>query len=346
MRLWMVLVLGSGCEATAIDFMSEPYLAYTIGSSIAKEGCAGDHDGDCLDDAAELELAALAAPILFLDNGERCADRDDFSVRPFFQVRPIGGDGTVERINITYFLNWPLDCGHRTERYHLGDSEHVRFSLESSDLQTWSIYEATYWAHGKPNVIDGATLDDLADAIGSQRASVAVEGDKHGSWFGLDADSDDCAGPEDDHAFGAIDCFPEEGWRSAYQNGEYFTLAMGEGLNIGEPPHEHGGRFLAPAVIAERDRDVIRYRAASQHDLPGSEYWWNAPEGYREFCGWMCPDVERPTEGGCRRTSFPLIDGERKDFDRRLDGDDLADCAQALESKIDTTPMRAVGGGA
>jgi hypothetical protein len=355
MRMLMA-ALCVGCGVVEeLNYLSEPYLDFSIPSALKRSGCPNDQDGDCLDDAMEHALAAKAAPMMFLDNAERCADLGEYRVHPSFQVRPIGraarpvedwNEGwETEKVRVTYFLNWPLDCGYSTEKSHLGDSEHVTFELEGSDLMNWSLVRAVYRSHGDEYVIDGERIDDLADTIGATRPTIAVEGDKHGSWWGKNSGSDDCAGSEIDFGFGAIDCFADMSWNEAFERGEYFVLEVRDEMNIGEPPLG-GATFRSPAVEKVIDGEGIeRYRTSSQYEgsaghlnhLGGSEYWWNAPKKFERFCGWVCADEDRVVDG-CTERRFQILGGRWKDFDSRVDMDTAAECAGPLQEKIDRTP--------
>lgn len=298
-------------------------LSYTLSAPLMQPGCAGDHDGDCLNDAVENELAWIASPQYFLDEEESCASAwylnngpmdGSYGRADFVQVRPgstalkITWSGILPVIQsvaldianwapnngLTYFVSIVYVFGHFFDCHssHLGDNENVVYTFSSTDLKTWSLGSSVYNAHGAANTFGGDYLAARASEIGSLYASVAADQDGHGSWPGKTGDSSDCAGPEDDCniftcPFQVRDCFYDDTMRDSYQNGhwEYPDTSR----NIGEP-------------FSEWNRNVLWvWGDYAQITLPtvygnNSEIISSDPP-YDVFCGFTC--ASRGGDGNC-----------------------------------------------
>ena len=324
---------------------SEPYLKYRLSSELKASSCPNmqeDGDGDCLNDNLEADLAWVVAPAFFFDEDEECgSSAGDYGLHPYYQVRPLApstapvdtwaNNNKEKRVEITYFLNWVVDCGGPLEGDHLGDSESIIVTLRSYDLVEWEVVGTLQYAHGRSYVKAGFWLDDMADAVGLGYITVAVEDDKHGSWGGKAAGSQSCG---DDVILGFADCFPGMSWEDAVIAEEFFYVPLTADQNIGEPPDVLDGRnFLSPAAVLINDHGTVRFETSSQfsasafhlNNLSGTEYWWRPPSDSTGFCGWTCPDYDRESDGTCSDITIGLPGGEYF-----IDGD----CASGLESKL------------
>ncbi len=332
---------------TATTSPNPNLLSYTLAGPLKWHGCNGDADGDCLNQFYEDDLAWIAAPMLFFDEGEECGF-GQWAALPHYQVRPDtrntgdvqdwqANDGQTKRVRLSYYFNWPLDCGHGFEGKHLGDSELIRVSLSSQDMRTWVVDEVEYNAHGSSYLRMGSWLKDRADELGSDYLTVAIEDDKHGSWWGRAVDDQDCAGSEDNYGWGAIDCFPGEDWQDAFAAGNFQWLDASR--NIGEPPilggqfntsgFATGGSITADPTTADSYFGVFNLGAGA-----GSvrEYWWNPPASgkYDNFCGYLCPDWDRKADGNCNDRVIDIDPNDQRTF---------SECPPGLQTKLDTTPF-------
>lgn len=338
------VVAAADGAPTGVAANDSSLLSYTIAVPIKYGSCADDTDGDCLSQFAEDDLAWIAAPMLFFDEGEECAfgrweGLHHYQVRP--DTRDTGsvkdwqvGDGQTKRLRISYYFNWPLDCGHRAEQKHLGDSEHIQLFLSSEDMTTWTIDEAKYFSHRNSYIRMGSWLKDRADEIDADFLTVAVEDDKHGSWWGRAVDDQDCAGSEDNGRAGAIDCFPGMDWEDAFAAGQFEWFPTTR--NIGEPPIQGGslttGGFASGGGIMEDPaRPGSFYSWFSMPVGPsGREYWWNPPAEFSKFCGHLCGDWQRQPDGDCSPRTYLVAYRDSRSF---------SGCSSGLQEKIDTAPF-------
>mgnify|MGYP000040924593 FL=1 len=314
--------------------------------------CASDGDGDCLNDFYEDELAALVSPLMFFDADEECAS-GTWEFHAYHQVRPRTDrtgpvsawqdDGQTKSVVITYFFNYPLDCGHGFEGDHMGDSEHVVLTLEGEDLRSWRLVDMAYYHHGTSERRDGQWLRDRAAALGTTFPVVLVEDDKHGSWWGADVNSDHCAGSEDNYAFGSVDCL-DQTLAQDFAAGRAFLLDTSR--NVGEPPDVDGDGVVESCVrfntdgyptggALVRDPNGAVYTELDLGLGLGSvrEYWWNAPAGQERFCGWTCTNSSRDAHGDCPAARFTIASG----------ADTFENCATGLSEKVDTTSFDTSG---
>ncbi len=298
--LLAALTLGLAASSTA-----HAALTYTISTDLKKAACSGDTDSDCLDNVEEGNLAWAVAPWYFYDEGEDCSGyRNGFGLpashfvrQDFYQVRPEGGgirdwsaDGKAKWVKISYFFNHPHDCGSAFGG-HQGDAEHVRVEMYSYDLRTWYLYQAYYAHHDQDRYFSGSYLEERAQALSTNWISVAADAGSHGSWPGLDAGSEECAGPEDDFCKGNCACFVGI-WQDALKSGNGREV-VGVTRNIGGPAPEQWN----PAAVsisgnqAYTDLDV-------GHGL-NREYWSAGSGAAGAFCGWECPLGSRNADGSC-----------------------------------------------
>ncbi len=305
-----------------------PRLVFQLPTELKKTNCAGDDDGDCLDNYAESLLAGLAAPHYYYDEDESCAGpayTDNPSTlhygrRDFYQVRPTSPSPTgwlpnsaAKWVQINYFFLHPVDCqaafgfpGHQ------GDSEHVVFSLYSTDLKRWTLSSAHYYGHNTFHAFSGLYLYELAASLGTVSPSVASDEDSHASWPGETPSSSNCAGDEDDvggiGALGPRDCFVGT-MRHAFQNGywEYPVITR----NIGGPSPER----WRSGVVTTSGTHAYTSLDTGHGSIP--EYWTQISGGFSRFCGWLC--AVRNSSGHC----FNSVHG-------------YIGCADPLSEKVNT----------
>lgn len=305
------LAVTLGILASSAGAARAAQLTYTLASPLVKASCAGDADGDCLDDTEENNLAWIVAPKIFYDEDEDCAPANNavhYDRKDFYQVRPGGltwssaglpvatpinkwpSASGSKTLSITYFFLYPHDCNGNLYAGHQGDGEKVVFHLSSTDLVRWSITGATYHAHGKANYFSGDYLATRAQEIGSLYASVAADEDGHGSWPGKSGGSSDCAGDEDDTTFGLRDCFVET-MRKDNEKGRYEYAYDGE-KNIGGPSPEQWN----PNTVTVSGSMVWSTFDVGHGALV--EYWSGVD---RPFCGFQC--AVRKSDGQCYLTN-------------------------------------------
>jgi hypothetical protein len=318
----LALVVGLASAASA----EAQQLGFTLSSDLKKAGCASDDDGDCLDNFLEAELAFLVAPHYFYDEDEGCsgapylgnADPLHYGRKDFYQVRPLNAnvsawqpnDGVVKTVQITYFLLHPHDCqSHFGFGGHQGDSEHVRFRLQSTNLRNWTLTLGEYHHHGRVDNFSGSYLASRAAEIGTSYPSVAADEDGHGSWPGRVGSSSHCAGSEDDFCVSACDCFVST-MASALANGKWEYLATNR--NIGGPSPE---QFRPSAVTVSGGHAFSTISVGHGNNV---EYWTVRTDSFKKFCGWEC--ASRNSEGDCNSS----IHSE-------------TGCVSPLSSKVDTT---------
>ncbi|HEX7150601.1 MAG TPA: hypothetical protein VF618_03865 [Thermoanaerobaculia bacterium] len=294
-------------------------LTFTLSSELAKNfgpgaphtsftgTCQGDQDNDCLDDAMESELANKLNPRYYLDENESCG-----TMYTYVQIRPSAPnvdvwrvDGYVKKVYVTYFYNYPRDC-QPFGGGHLGDSEHVRYLLSSTNLRTWTLENGHYWRHADQTIISGDWLSNMARGLGSDRPIVAADQNGHGSWQGEAPLSSACS--SDLNIFPQRHCF-----NSSFAISSTWSL----------PPilHNVGGPDFGRLGGPERWRGGTPHLTISgttvytQRD-GAQEYW--APK--RDFCGWRCPfggctDCagsldNKIDKGAFRRQSRPITAGD------------------------------------
>jgi hypothetical protein len=305
-KTWLSLSALALCQAASAALAQSP-LAFTLPGDLKTAGCGGDDDGDCLDNLREAQLAFAVAPHYFYDEDESCAgapylsskDPLHFGRRDFFQVRPAGGDvaawttsGAVKAVRITYFLLHPHDCqSHVGFGGHQGDSEHVRFRLESTDLKTWTLVSGEYNHHGKTHTFSGQYLAARAGEIGTAYPSIAADEDGHGSWPGRLGSSTHCAGSEDDFCLGFCDCF--SGTMAAALAGNKWEF-VGATKNVGGPSPEK----FRPAAVTVSGASAFS-KIDTGHGL-NAEYWTPRTDSFKTFCGWECSS--RTADGNCNNS--------------------------------------------
>jgi hypothetical protein len=305
----------------SVEPASAARLVYVLSSPLAKNHgpglphtsyfgvCQNDQDGDCLDDAMENRLAELVNPSYYFDQNESCPAR-----YVYFQVRPQSSgvdtwrvDGVIKLVHITYFFNYEKDCKIDG---HLGDSERVIYTLQSTDLQTWSLESGVYYRHTGFKSVSGDYLATFARALGRSSPVIASEHEGHGSWEGASPYNHDCS---PDAAF----------FRSCFNRSEarLSTPTPNPLLhNIGGPDQ---GRIGGP----ERWRPHPEHLIVSGRDVytPRNgkrEYWTrrdDLPES-RRFCGWQCS--QRYPDGTCNTLSGNPLFAQ-------------SSCAGALDGKLD-----------
>lgn len=318
----LVLLVGLSAAAEA-----QAQLGFQLSSDLKKAGCAGDDDGDCLDNFLEAELAFLVAPHYFYDEDESCsgapylgnANPLHYGRKDFYQVRPMNADvsawqpndGVVKTVQITYFLLHPHDCQNHFLGIggHLGDSEHVRFRLQSTNLRTWTLTLGEYHHHGRVHNFSGSYLASRASEIGTVYPSVAADEDGHGSWAGRVGSSSHCAGSEDDFCVSTCDCFVGS-MASALANGKWEYLATNR--NIGGPGPE---QFRPSAVTVSGGHAFSTFSVGHGNNV---EYWTPRTDSFKKFCGWECSS--RNGDGNCNNS----VHSE-------------SECVSPLSSKVDTT---------
>ncbi len=321
-------VCGSGesCSVCVADCRNG-CLNYTLSSPLAKSGCAGDDDGDCLDNAGETDLAWIVAPNYYYDEDENCSgawytqspNATRYGRKDFFQVRPQGpgvdlwtSGGGAKTVQITYFLLHPHDCQNRVGfGGHQGDSEHIRFLLKSQDLSNWAVVSADYYHHNRVHTFSGEYLKARAGEIGSAYASVAADEDGHGSWPGQRGSSSACAGSEDDFCFGTCDCFKGT-MAAALASGYREYLAASR--NVGGPCPE---RWRPSAVTVGGGEAYSSFDVGLGLGLI-PEYWTPRSDAWKKFCGWEC-NLRFVSTGECAYS----VNGK-------------SGCSSALSEKIDT----------
>ena len=319
------LVAGLAITASAASAGAQQH-GFTLSSELKKASCAGDDDGDCLDNFRESELAFQVAPHYFYDEDEDCAGAPyldspnplHFGRQDFFQVRPLNAtvsawqpnDGVVKTVQITYFLLHPHDCqSHFGFGGHQGDSEHVRFRLQSTNLKSWTLTLGEYHHHSRVDTFSGAYLASRASESGTIYPSIAADEDGHGSWPGRVGSSSHCAGSEDDFCVGSCDCFVDT-MASARASGKWEYLATSR--NVGGPSPE---RFRPAAVTVSGG---AAFSSISVGHGTNVEYWTARTDSFKKFCGWQC--ASRNSEGNCNTSIHTETD-----------------CVSPLSSKVDTT---------
>ncbi len=354
-------------------------LSYTITSPL-KSAPAGscpdpysDLDGDCLDDAMESALAMWASPYYLWDENENCnyyssvdtdpnagttAGESHDKPRFYFQVRPISyanappgypyaisawkPDGWYHWVRITYFLNYPRDCGYPG---HQGDNEGVAFDLYSQDLKTWAVGTGYYNHHIYPmQVVSGSWLHDFATSAGGYYPFVLADDSGHGSWPGAAADDDDCGDTAFLRSLGipctftgsfpfiscsAFSCVTGDTVIEGRKNHNFVYPSADK--NIGEPSNTVGnGHWNRNTLTVSSDGQG--HELASSFEETGDASWvvgggwenWNdptwSPPTERRFCGWECGI--RSSDGNCQ---FPVFG--------------KTDCTSALFDKVARDPF-------
>ena len=275
------------------------YLAARLTKPLKAAACGGsdDQDTDCLVDGLEDQLGAKFAPTYFYDEDDDCHTGQHYKRRDFFQVRPADSrvtqwsatDGQRKLLTITYFFAFPHDC----QSYffgaaggHQGDSEHVRYTVETWDLKNFYIAKGRYWHHGSNHEYSGERLAQSVWRMQSSRPLVAGDEDGKGSWPGVKANSSHCSGSEDNFY---NDCFVKT-MGSDFRNNRH-EVAFGK--NIGGPPPES---WRADTVTVD-GQDA--YSTLNVGHGSNREYW-TQKAGFDKFCGWECRDADRKSGGDCR----------------------------------------------
>jgi hypothetical protein len=303
-------------------------LGFTLANELKKSGCAGDDDGDCLDNLRESDLAWIVAPYYYYDEDEDCSgawytdgpNALHYGRRDFVQVRPTGsavsqwapGSQSVKTVQITYFLLHPHDCqSHLGFGGHQGDSEHVRFRLRSHDLRTWYLVSGDYHHHNRVHTFSGEYLRARALEIGTVFPNVAADEDGHGSWPGEKGSKSACAGSEDDFCtFGTCDCFRGT-MQGAFTSG--YREILSASRNIGGPAPE----LWRPSVVSVSGSDAWSVFDVGHGAI--AEYWTPRSDAWKKFCGWEC-SARFVDSGEC----FFVVHGE-------------TGCSSPLSQKVDTT---------
>jgi hypothetical protein len=271
----------------AAGLSSASALEYQLSSELAKNHgpgaphtsfigvCQNDHDGDCLDDAMEDQLAQMVNPRIYFDEDEGCP-----TLYLYAQVRPVGHgvdvwrvDGRVKRVNITYFFLYTRDC--KSVGGHLGDSEHVRYTLTSTNLKTWTLEKGRYWRHSGDSIISASHLNYIAQGVGSTRPVVAADEDGHGSWEAVSPYDDDCS--DEDSILGIRDCFN----RSSAIFSDFQVLPLLH--NIGGPDL---GRLNGPEKWRTGTSHLTVSGSQVYTERNGRREFWQG--GNSKFCGWQC----------------------------------------------------------
>jgi hypothetical protein len=364
-RTWSALPAGIALAATLLASATAHAgtLTYTITSPLKSTPpgfCpAADTDGDCLDDAMESALANWVSPYYFWDENDECnyystidsdpnagssSGRAHDEPRYYFQVRPIyynnppagypnnvsqwTADGWYHWIRITYFLNYPRDCGTPG---HQGDNESVAYDLFSADLTTWGIGSGYYNRHNEPIpgvVVNGDFLYSYATGAGGYYPMVMADDHGHGSWEGNAPQNDYCGIDTQGHLFDwNYYCFVGNTAIEARQNGNYVFPTTDK--NIGEPTTAgldgHWNRnVLSVNVLANGTELASSGETTGDYVVNGVaqpvyEFWSDpsySTSDRGKFCGWQCPS--RWSDGNCQSS----IHGK-------------TDCTMALFSKID-----------
>lgn len=296
--VWVVLARAPAPAAAQL-------LSYTLSDELKKTGCAGDTDADCLDNQREADLAWVVAPSYYYDENEGCARGERFRRRDFYQVRPFtpgpegwsATDGSTKWLRVTYFFNYPHDCQSLFGfGGHMGDSEHVVYWLSSSDLRTWTLQAGDYAHHSRRDRFGGEYFFRVATQLGTDFPLVAADEDGHGSWPGRGADSNHCAGGEDNFCRSTCDCFSGT-MRQAYDGGRYEWPMIVAENNVGGPFPE---LFLPSSVLeVGRDEGGAAPFARTVLDVGRGKIaeYWTPRAGFDRFCGWECP--ERGAAGDC-----------------------------------------------
>jgi hypothetical protein len=355
---------GETCSSCPADcnkgnlICPENTFAVTLSSGLVKSGCSGDGDGDCLDDVQEAALATAIAPWQLRDEDESCDGRKPsffqtlslgdpvkhYKRKDFFQVRPETTPGqavaswasdttSTKWVAVTYFLFYPADCADSmwtSKDGHQGDSEHVIFYLASYDDRTWFMQKARYYHHAAPyHEWKGDWLKRLANDNQTAYPSVLYTQNSHGSFPGLAANRDDCAGWEDDNFWGSNDCCEH----SKMSRDIHWTVpeATGVTANIGEPTDlNDGGRWNTAQGVISLDANGKAYNAYDTgHGGPQKEYWSDMTGTAQDlFCGWECPNGDRSIQsgsGGYNRCAYDIHHRKR--------------CADSVWSKLDRSTM-------
>lgn len=392
--LLQVLVTGVSASADAQTLTPSEWMAWARDSLITKQldpgdtlrflnvcGTSIDEDQDCLWDVQEYEIANRFAPILFMDEDEDCGIAYGWGPQARFQVRPISTDanytvhdwqptdGELKVVRITYYMNWPLDCGHGPGHAgrHLGDSEKFSYLLVTMNLNEFALLTSTHNYHSDSSTRFGWTTRNNADLSGFDRPIIAVGQNKHASWWGRGLSHNDCARHEDSHV---DDCFGQD-WAfdaSSYlhvsggglaPNGYHdnvHPLILSQSHNIGEPVEPNtidpatgfsvGRRFIVVGSGGVIQSELIdpaqpslgrRYFEFPPAPLDGGrEYWFAPPSGYQRFCGFLCrPEDQRHSNGDCDRDNVDIHPGYSESFDDSIYS---AACASSLREKLDFTP--------
>lgn len=297
--------------ATALAGLSPASaLVYELSSELAKNHgpgaphtsfagvCQNDGDGDCLDDARENQLAQLVNPQYYFDEDESCP-----TLFLYAQVRPVGHgvdvwrvDGRVKRVNVTYFFLYERDC--KAIGGHLGDSEHVRFTLTSQNLRSWTLEKGRYWRHDGNSTFPASHLNYIAGGVQSSRPVVASDEDGHGSWEAVSPYDDDCS--DEDSIFGIRDCFT--GSSVLFSSFQVLPLLH----NIGGPDL---GRLNGPEKWRTGTPHLTVSGSQVYTQRNGKLEFWQG--GNTKFCGWQCAFAD----GDCRSP--------------------VANCSSGLNGKLD-----------
>lgn len=317
--------VNENCSLCVADCRSR-CLSFTLPSDLKKASCAGDDDGDCLDNASEANLAWIVAPYYYYDEDENCSgapytqsfNAARYGRKDFYQVRPMGSridlwqaNAGAKTVQITYFLLHPHDCQGRPiiPDGHQGDSENIRFKLASTDLRTWTLVSGDFFHHNRVHTFSGEYLKARASEIGTSFPNVAADEDGHGSWAGEKGSSSACAGSEDDFCFGSCDCFRGT-MASAFANG--YREILGATRNVGGPCPER----WRPGVVTVAGSTVYSSFDVGFGSIP--EYWTPRTDAWKKFCGWECS--LRYSDGTCAYS----VDGK-------------SGCSSPLSEKVDKT---------
>ena len=174
-------------------FLAAALPTYLLVHGLHDQNCV-DRDRDGLCDAAELELARRAAPVLKFPAREALLDR----MRTLWQVHDDGGG----ELAVTYVQTYVADIGAerngRVVADHPGDTEAVRYFLRTRDGKTFRLERAHYWhhTHGQDWAAGQPWLE--TERIGEDDHPVVwVQWHAHGSYLSQKTCSDDPEGDGD-----------------------------------------------------------------------------------------------------------------------------------------------------
>jgi hypothetical protein len=224
-------------------------------------GSDRDADRDGLCDAAELELARRAAPVLKLPSSEPFLD----AMRTLWQVHDAGHGEVVISYVQAYVADLHPGRVAPPTANHPGDTEEVRFWLHARDDRTFQIVRARYWHHtGRQdwaiNDPDRTVSLETIRTRDGVHPVVWVQQNAHGSYL----DRERCA-------------------RDPEGNGE----PCGDGLRLESAISARTNVGEATAHILGDDDDKTARVSLTAVGFPGESPWTEKHNGFgvRGFCG-------------------------------------------------------------
>lgn len=301
----LLAVLCGGVLFVLARHAEAQYLTFTLPAPLKQGACVGDTDNDCLNQWQEQDLAWMASPNYFYDEGEECDSGQHYGIQDYFQVRPYDNgtpvsswtnDSSWKWVRVSYYLNYPHDCN--VWAGHQGDNERIEVWLFSQDLINWSISDARFFHHSGYHDYSGVWLATMASNIGTVYLNAAYDEDGHGSWPGYGYNSSKCdndtrMGQANCDWYFGCDCFTNT-MQDSFSAGN-FILLPNVTRNIGGPYPESWN-----TSVLTNDGTNNWYSAHDVGHGANAEYWSVKGGMWNSFCGWQCS--WRQTNGDCANT--------------------------------------------